>query len=48
MAQHEIAGVSVLRTRDRIDPASVTKPVQLLAAWLVALIVLDGTFAQVV
>jgi len=31
-------------TEHRIDPDRVTKPIQLLAAWLVGLIVVDASF----
>jgi hypothetical protein len=33
-----------MTTENRIDPERVTKPIQLLAAWLVGLIVVDGSF----
>jgi hypothetical protein len=31
-------------SNQRIDPAKVTKPIQLLAAWLIGLILIDGSF----
>jgi hypothetical protein len=43
MAKDDEAGTPGLGAKNRIDPATVTRPVQLLAAWLVALIALEGT-----